>query len=231
MRTSFAFGRYQGAETDLLLEPQFDPGPQRYGALLAGGYGQPTLAAFSEQSTISTFWPIGARLRAFYAEYGNVVGFGNDAMVARMETARIWHDANRGVKGGKKLLVGISMGTILCLRYAMANPQRVAAIALCLPVPDIQYMWDNNLGGFQAALTTAYGARPTNPQTPARNSAAFQGIPMAIWGADNDPLCPMKEVVTPFVTATGAQFTTLGSVGHLSSDPQGLTDFLGRYAV
>jgi pimeloyl-ACP methyl ester carboxylesterase len=84
-------------------------------------------------------------------------GWGNDAAVADIDTARVFL-GTLGCATDKVLLVGASMGVVDALNYARAHPDRVAAIVGMIPGSDVNDLRDNNRAGTtQAAINTAWG--------------------------------------------------------------------------
>lgn len=213
MRASYGLSRYQAAETDMLLNEQRAHVSGR-GCLLFGGRGQDTERVLADADAVRLALAItDAGVPTFHAAYGNVVGWGNDAMLTRAGTARTYQQTAQGVATDKVVLVGISMGTVAALRYAKANPTLVSGIALILPLPDIQYVYDNNLLGFQAEVGTAYGARPSDAQTPARNASSYTTQSVKGWYSTDDPIATPTQW-TAFATAAGAASVSLGAAGH-----------------
>lgn len=231
MRTSYGVGRYQASEGDALCFPH---GPRRYsrGCLVFGGRGSTAagnLTFSSGQQLMQGLAELG--IATMTADWGGPTHWGADLAVTRADTGRPYQATQQGTLGTSVVVLGISMGTVLALRYAMAHPTRVAAIALVLPVPDVQGMYDGNINGFQAEIGTAYGARPSNAQNPASNTASFAGIPIAMWYSTDDPVA-LPTPTTTFAAATGATLTSLGAVGHTLDNipPHAVSGFLSTYA-
>lgn len=187
---------------------------------LASIYGEPVLRGV-----------VDVGIRSLVTTWGGTTTWGNGTAVAAAETARAAQVASQGVTGDKVVCVGISMGSITALRYAMAYPTRVAALALIVPIPDVQGMYDANTGSFQSEIGTAYGARPSNAQNPASNTSAFASIPTRIWYSTSDATALPAPIVS-FAAATGATLTSLGAVGHAfdSISTADVASFLKGYA-
>lgn len=230
MRTSFGSDRYQASESDALCSVAI-AGSASGCLYFPGVTGTAAgMLALPEDMLIAQALAVRG-LRVMIADWGGSTAFGNDTAVTRAETGRVYQVGAQGTVGTKVVLFGASMGSILALRYAMAFPSRVAAIALALPIPDVQGMYDGNVGGFQALIGAAYGARPSNAQNPASNPSAFAGIPMRLWYSTDDATS-LPVPALAFAAAAGAAVTSMGAVGHVLPGSIGpdVASFLGAYA-
>jgi pimeloyl-ACP methyl ester carboxylesterase len=124
-----------GQDTSLLVwsDPSGSPGQASIGTALAS-VGFVCVAIFDE---------------------GN--GWGNDAAVADIDTARLYL-GTLGCATDKVLLVGASMGAVDALNYTRAHPDRVAAVIGLIPGSDVDDIRDNNRAGTTRRRSTSRGA-------------------------------------------------------------------------
>lgn len=165
-------------------------------------------------------------------DFGGSALFGNDTARTRVGTARTYANTTWGWQTDKVLLIGGSMGGMTALRWALANPSLVAAIALFIPLVDVQDLYDNDRGGYASDVETAYGARPSDAQNPADNADDLAGIPIKVWSSSDDDLC-LQSTHGAFCTASGAELVDLGAVGHNFDSAEyadDVADFLLQHA-
>jgi pimeloyl-ACP methyl ester carboxylesterase len=143
--------------------------------------------------------------------YGNT--WGNNAAQAILTTLY----NTLGVS--KVLLSGGSMGGLLALNWARANPTKVAGIELVIPLVNPEDLRANNLGGYQADFEAAYGGNPAwqalrPTHCPVEFAAQISHIPIYLFFSDNDPIC-RPATIEAFRAAHGNTKTkSLGSLGH-----------------
>lgn len=148
---------------------------------------------------------------------GTLATWGNSAVRADMATLKT--TAQTSFFGsGKVHLLGVSAGGLCALNFAKNNPTLVQSLSLLIPVIDPQAVYDGNLGGFQASISTAYGGRPANADTPSQNAASFIGIPTKIWYSTSDTITS-SSITTTFAAAAGATAVSMGAVGHFWGAP------------
>lgn len=156
--------------------------------------------------------------------------WGNATAQGRVTDLRTFAQSTFGYASGKVNLIGGSMGGLIALNWAKANPTLVQSIALIIPAVNPQDIYDNNRGGYAAEISTAWGGRPSDANTPAKNAASFTAIPTKVWYSTNDPICIASEATT-FASAAGAETQSLGAVGHGASSmvPQDFVDFFAAH--
>lgn len=188
-----------------------------------------------------------ARLAEYFhlvaADLTNPQNWGNDASQARVADSWSYLQTVRGVPSGKCLLFGLSMGALAALNWAHDNPTKVAAIALGIPVVNLQDAHDNR--GFAAVIDSAqaYGshagyvsAEPTHNPAAAGRQAALAGIPIKLVTSSDDPAAVESVVNAWAVSANGqggnVRVESQGAVGHTMSsyDPEKIAEFLLSYA-
>lgn len=167
--------------------------------------------------------------------------WGNDTVIASYGSTVTFLNSRTGARTDRVMLLGMSMGALTVLNWAVANISKVAAIGLLLPCVDLADIHDNNRGGFQAAVEGAYGglsgytaAEPTH--NPANFTATLSSVPIRIWYSTDDPIC-VPSVVTAFGSAVGATMTSLGAVSHswqslalANFDAQDAAEWFAQYA-
>lgn len=194
---------------------------------------QPGTAAYGLDVLAETGHPIIA------ADLGGPSTWGSDASLARTTDAFNYIIARMGAKSDKALLWGGSMGTLTALLWAKANPTKVAALAVSLPVLNLQDVHDNRTFGatvYGPIIETAYGgaagyAAALATKNPAATPASWAGVPMKLWYSEDDPVAIPSEVAA-FAAASGAQTVSQGAAGHTFNgvDFKKVRDFLTSYA-
>jgi len=126
-----------------------------------------------------------------------------------------------------------SMGTLLAILYALANPTHISAMALALPLVDFLAFYSENRGGFASEISTARGGAPDSTVDPMSRAAdiAALDIPIKLWASSDDTLTPLDEAQA-FATAVGAECVDMGAVGHATYDAFAAeaADFLAAHA-
>lgn len=142
----------------------------------------------------------------------------NDFAQARCADARNFIQAAPwSAKPGKVLILAVSMGAMLALNWARANPGLVAAIALLYPAVNLQWIHDN---GGAASTEAAYGGLAAfnaavaahNPKAHATEYASL-GVPLKMWYSTADAVVSTAEQEA-FAKASGVPAVPLGPVGH-----------------
>lgn len=167
--------------------------------------------------------------------------WGNDTGQTRLDGSITQISSITGCSSSKVLLLADSMGSVIALNWARANPTKVAAIAILLPIPDLTWAYSDPGGNvLSTGINTAYGGAPgyTTAQ-PTHNPALFPGayknMQIKLWYCDNDAVGSASQV-SSFVTAVKAQngsgfisSESMGSFGHTidsSFNINKVTDFL-----
>lgn len=215
--STYGVGRYQAAESDLLIAPQVPNG--RRTVLYDHGAGG-TGAAGVDSSLTGQFpllQGLGEMFPVLGADLGGATTWGNATAQTRAETLRAYAGTAFGLPNGKVHLLGASMGALTALQYAKANPSKVASIALIIPALDLDYAYQNNIGGHQADIGTAWGVSfPTALPAAAKvldDTSSWDAIPVKIWYVTNDVYTPTASSTT-FIANAGATGVSLGALGH-----------------
>lgn len=174
------------------------------------------------------------QMPAIATDAGGNLTWGNSTAQTAMDATMTFFTSQMKADD-RVILLGQSMGGTTVLNWARNNPTKVAAIALHLPIVDLQDIVDNNRGpGLGPTVPPAYGNPPGNviPSAfnPAANTADYVGMPIRIWYSTNDLSCD-PTVVTAFGTAVGATMTSLGPVGHSITgiDYDDMSAWIGQY--
>lgn len=237
--TSKGFGQYAAGEGHVGVYPRLRPTIQRRGVIVTHGHGA--------DHTSPVFGPYGvppgvpaaladAGMPVLSIDAGGTQPWGNDTSIARVADGWSYIKSQFGAKSDQVLIYGASMGALIALNWAKANPGLVAAMALHLPVTDLADIHDNNRIGYAVEIETAFGgaagyAAAIAAHNPIANASAFSDIPIKMWYASNDTVV-MPATVDAFASATGAKKASLGAVGHTTNtlDPGEVLAFLRPYA-
>lgn len=196
-------------EKQVIIRPINQTGP-RYGLLYTHGAG-------SGPDALMDYGGAGKRtsavadggVTAVSADFGGPQTWGNDKAMSALTAAYNWLQTQPGVKPGKVVLCGGSMGGLNALVWAAANRDKVAAISIYIPVLDVVGIHANNLGGYRATIDSCYTggwvpalAATKDPLTMAK-AGKYAGIPIRLYHGLRDPLCLSSKAVE-FAAAVGA---------------------------
>lgn len=240
MGLSTAYGAV-GTDTGVMIAPVELARETRPGLVVAhgrGGNGVSVLYAASVTMSESVMpsaqiWP------TVCTDMGGTTHWGNDAAVTRFGEAVT--AVRAGVANtGPVLIYLLSMGTMVGLRWALANPSEVAAIAIGLGTVDLAYMHDQNTAGWAAEMETAHGVGGTwagnatiTARDPMQNTAALSALAsrMHFWFASDD-IYAITARQQAFIDAVGCGSTNLGAVGHTANAVPGaqVADWFKGYA-
>lgn len=172
-------------------------------------------------------------------DFSNGTTWGNDTGQSRLGSAWAYVKTAFGAKTDKVVLYGISMGMLVCLNWARANPSSVAAIVGISGVVDLADMHDQNRGGYAAEIETAYTnlagyTSAVAAHNPAVHATDFVGIPMKLWRSSDDTIA-IPSLTDTFAATAGATIVNAGSGGggHIfdfTPYVQSLADFVHTYA-
>ena len=158
-----------------------------------------------------------------------------------------------GALPGKVALIGVSMGHLTAVNYALRNPTKIAGVLGLMPVCDLVYHYNGGVetglatGGFPTEINQAYGLS-TSPNAPVLNATVkaqrdpvtraseLAGIPWGLsWNLDDFVVA--HTTVEAFIAAKGGadQFTFLerhDTGTHVNAQITGpqLLDFLDSLA-
>lgn len=157
-----------------------------------------------------------------------------DLALTRVTGALTRIGAITGARTDRVLLLGDSMGATVALNWARANPTLVRAIALVIPVVNLEHAHDETAlaAGIEAAYGGLAGYQAALPnKNPALFHSSYVNIPIKFWYSEDDPAAVASEV-TDFATATSHEAISMGSTGHTipsSFDVDPVVDFLHSY--
>lgn len=154
---------------------------------------------------------------------------GNATSTARMADAVTGAVAD-GAAAVPPLIIGASNGATAALQYAVAHD--VAGLVLMLPAIDMAYIYANDVGGFRSDIEAAWGITYPAPLPDAANplwlaeQGAFDGVPMQVWYASNDPISIGDgTAVASFQAAVPeAEIGDVGALGHSFAACQAVPD-------
>ncbi len=181
-----------------------------------------------------------------YASWGNDSALdAAEAMVA-LCTSGAW--APPAGDSGRVALVGISMGMLTATRYALAHPDRIAALIGIVPVCNLGDFYTRNTG-LRDQICTAHGVATPGPGTlpapistatdPTSHITEYQaliaaGVPVEVWSSIGDTTVdvdPDPHIVADWAALVGARHRIIQSGGHSGTGaPLGALylDVLGR---
>lgn len=217
--TSYGTGRIQASEADAIITSKRSQVGAR-GVVYCHQGGATALTPILSANTgthaliraIAEVFPVSSQ------DQGAVGPWGNTTAQTRIGQQKTWLQAAPvSAATGKVILVGISQGATAMFNWAIDNPTLVAAMLGVLPVCDLTDIYENNRGGAQAGIGTAWGVTPPDAlpagADPAVDPSPLVGIPCRLYYASDDTtVLPAK--VTAFASAIGATATNLGTLGH-----------------
>jgi pimeloyl-ACP methyl ester carboxylesterase len=203
---------------------------------IAANLALPTIAAVVETLGLPLISFDGAIPSGGLAQH-----WGNDTSQARLTDAIAFMQTQVNAKVDKIILLGVSMGGMLALNWARANPTKVAALGLMYPATSLQAIHDATGGaaaGATSSIEAAYGGSLGTFNTavaahdPSQNTGAIAGLsaPAKMWYSTADTTVGTANQ-TAFATAVGAklQLGSLGAAAHADMTQVPVVD-LQRFA-
>lgn len=187
-----------------------------YGVVMCHGAGAPT--EFSD-TVLTGGMQIGPQLAlagipSIAAEMGGNQ-WGNDLAMGCIDTAITYMAAQASVPATKVCLLGVSMGGLTAIRYAMLHPDKVAAVVGIIPLTNLVGFYNANAGS-QAEIAAAWGVA-TGAALPAaadiQSQAASLTVPTRIYYSSADTTVIPADT-TAFATAAGVPAIDVGAHGH-----------------
>lgn len=240
MITTSSVGKVFPGEVDQLLAPNV-AGALRYPAMFIHGAeaGQGAL----DWMTASPYrWPIirtvvdTCQMYGVSADIGGSATWGNLTVQSRIDAMYAYSQTLSGVKKGKAVLIGQSMGGLAALIWAKNNPAKVACIVGIIPVTNLTFAHASS--GYTAAINAAYLAGYSQllygaAHNPVTFAAQLAGIPGRLYVGSTDALARLADAQA--VSATAASIQTVAVTGgHAEStlgqiDLADLESFLAAY--
>jgi len=152
---------------------------------------------------------------AIAADAGGPQTWGNQDAIDGAQRSYNRLQSMPGTKPGKVFIIGASMGGLTALNWAAQNPEKVAAIAIVVPVINLADIKANNRGGYAGLVDAAYGGNYSesikgathNPATIA-DSGKFSDIPILIYYGLTDTVCVPAETES-FAADVGSNVTLM----------------------
>lgn len=223
MRSSYAVGLYQSGEGTTILRPSA-PHDELRGVVFCHGAG-----GLSGNAVHLTGVPSQSRLLRRIAAAGHVIlsadlggmfTWGNDTSITRLGQAITYLRSLDGVADIPPVVLGVSMGGLIALNHAKANPSAVAGVIGLIPVIDPEYVRANDVVGSASIIDSAYGGSYDDSTQRADHNPSYWGpllsdfVPTRLWHASDDIYCPLATYEAFDVTPD----TTLFNVGALGHD-------------
>lgn len=221
LSTQVGTGVYVASETHIVHAPR-----KRFSKralIIHGGWGQTALDGLAPAVLQQFAAENGAP--TMFADFSDGKTWGNATGQSRVSSAWSFMQSTFGVKTDKVVLYGASMGAMVCLRWAMANPSNVAAIMGMIPANSLVDLHDSAPGitaGQKTDMETKLGVSGTYAGNgtitaidPFQNPSSFSSIPMLLFYSGDDTTV-RPATVTGFATAVGSNVTAvnMGNYGH-----------------
>jgi alpha-beta hydrolase superfamily lysophospholipase len=163
---------------------------------------------------------------------GNADGWGNADVVTQIAALKTWLQGAGATQGGaaagKIVLIGISMGAIAALNYALslATPSAsIAGIALLNPMidpadmaadPDTHALLTTSLYAAFGGSSGTYAVQgPAHNPNLKRAAIGEMGIPIRVWISTNDDTAESAIAVDFATKVRGVSLVEVGAYGHL----------------
>lgn len=150
-------------------------------------------------------------------DQGGASNWGADPAPARMDGA-LARIGEFGARTDRVLLLADSMGAVVALNWARANPELVAAVALLVPVVNMEHAHDNASAPLPANIEAAYGGNAAYlaalaTRNPFEHQEAYAEMPIRLWYSDDDPTAAASQVLE-FAEGSDSDAVSMGAVGH-----------------
>lgn len=211
MISTYNDGLVTPGEAQILIQPRIQPTAPLYPILYTHGAGARADALGTYGNAAQrTRLVAEAGLTGISADFGGTQTWGNDAAMAAMTAAYNWLQGKPGVKPGKVILCGGSMGGLNALVWAAANRDKVAAVSIYIPVLNPSQIHDQNVQGYATYIDQSYppawntaARRATKDPLYMATQGKYAGLPIQLHYGKSDLIC-LPENVQPFATAVGA---------------------------
>jgi hypothetical protein len=164
--TTLNYGVYRTGENGLETLPRILTPVSRYGAIgfvhgALENYQQaqaaPAYAIISALAEAGYPTHAGDYCSAAYQQSGNCNNWGNSDNISALAAAYTRLTSGMGAKSGKLFICGGSMGALGALNYAKSTTSTVGALALFIPVLDLNNLYQNYLTSYGPGIDIAYG--------------------------------------------------------------------------
>ena len=216
IRSSYGKGRYVANEVDVVMGTvDTFSHVQTDGIVYCHGSGDTATISFEEDNQRNLMFGL-ARFSTVMAADLGFQTWANDTAITRIGQSITYLESNYGVISPVVLVAG-SMGAANALAYTRANPTKVKALALIIPLTDITDIYGRGAG---SEIDVAYGGTYSDvTHGPTHNPIRFatslpSNLPIHLWTSDNDPIC-VPATADAFVEARPqTERTRLGNYGH-----------------
>lgn len=246
MASSYAVGRVQAGEGDCVIFSRLyksGDGPAVIYGHQSGGSAKVAIdgnAHAGTQALLQTVADAGFLVAA--QDQGGLTTWGNTTAQARMTATRTWVQASAPylASSGRIAIIGISMGAVLMMNWAKANPTLVSCMVGILPATDLTAYYVAG-GAGRANIEAAWGVTYPDPlpagadPTIGASSSVLVDIPYAAYYASNDDIAT-PAIVTSMAAAIGGTATNVGALGHTEAaigavDAEEVAEFIQLHAA
>jgi hypothetical protein len=185
------------------------------GIIWVHGSGEVAMTVFQFQEEYILLSGFGEKATAVSGDYGFQT-WGNNIVVDAIDAMINYIEAEFGVVS-PIVITGASMGGCGSLNYLRVHPERVKAAALIIPLINMNYIYPIAPGDIDAAYPPDGWSEPVYGTT--HNPLTFAptldpDVPIHLWCASDDPLCPITYAQQFVLAAPNAKMTNLGPGGH-----------------
>lgn len=213
----YSQGRIRASNTDQLFTPHTIRGADKYGVMALHGATAP------DNYALATRWQ-SSKVAAHLAHAGIPVvagamsgdSFANSNSQTDMTNA-LPLLAQAGCDTTKVHLLGISMGCLLAIQWAGANPDKVASIQGIIPATSIQRIYETNPGGLSAGVATAWGVAAPRTATDGATTDSSTTLTATLTFAS--PADVGKIIVCPGVPAGTTVVSVTNATTVVMSNP------------
>lgn len=200
MWTSHGIGRYYSGEADVVCRPSVysenKPAVIHVHGVEAGNGAADWMNVSSRPRMFNAFTDAGYTVVS--CDLGGSATWGNDTAQSRLTSAYSYSQGLAGVRTGKAILFGQSMGGLNSLVWAKNNKSSVLGMVLVIPVCNLT---DLASGQFSSAINAAYGGSYSQAsngaaRNPVTFGASLAGLPVQLWYGDSDTLCKPADAQT-----------------------------------
>jgi pimeloyl-ACP methyl ester carboxylesterase len=222
MRTSWGSGRARVGDNDLVLGPVGAP-QSTTGVVFCHAQSHTTATMIAPNGGRPNAW---ALMQAIAAQFPTIVSdqagdnVANDTGITAVGGCVTFLQGAASpsrAKGGKVLLVGVSMGFALACAWARQNLSAVAGIVGVLPLVDVGDVYTRNWNGLASVVDAAYGgAWAQATHGPAHDPMVFAAeldVPIRLFAASDDPGATLAAANTFAEVAPQGTVTNLGAIG------------------
>jgi pimeloyl-ACP methyl ester carboxylesterase len=149
------------------------------------------------------------RRRLYLASVEELIEWGNDDAIDRVDSLYTETIAQKGFKDGAVHLFFASGGAPMALNWALQHPDQVRSCVGVIPAVDAQDIYDHNRTDAVGLPHATYGpqvayggSRPPDDHVPARNAAGYAGMTGRLYYSPNDTVI-IPSTVTSFCATAG----------------------------